>query len=206
MTTDSLKDTISLDESASSCTRLRADTVRQCGAYSHAKLARAFLTSRTFRPIVTLRLCQAAVETRGPSRLFLPIWKILHAAACHLAGMDLPWQTKIAGGLLIAHGWGLVVNPNAVVGRNVSLLHGVTLGRSDRIADDGSRESGFPVLEDEVWVGPHAIIVGAVTIGHGSRIAGGAFVTEDVPPHSLVIGNPATIRKSGIVPDVHNPA
>lgn len=64
----------------------------------------------------------------------------------------------------------------------------------------------YPVLEDEVWVGPHAVIIGGVTIGRGSRVAAGAFVTESVPPHSVVSGNPAVIVKSHCVPDVMNQA
>ncbi|WP_074773002.1 hypothetical protein [Nitrosospira multiformis] len=62
------------------------------------------------------------------------------------------------------------------------------------------------MIEDEVWIGPHAIIVGGVTIGRGSRIAGGAFVTENVPPYSIVSGNPSTIVKANCTPDVMNPA
>lgn len=57
-----------------------------------------------------------------------------------------------------------------------------------------------------MWVGPHAIIVGGVTIGRGSRIAGGAFVTVNIPPYSIVSGNPATIVKNNCVADVMHPA
>ncbi len=120
--------------------------------------------------------------------------------------MDLPWSTRIGPGLAITHGWGLVINENAQIGANVTLFHGVTLGRSDRIGADGVRVSAYPVLEDEVWVGPHAVIVGGVTIGRGSRIAAGAVVTRDVPAHSMVVGNPATITKERVISDVMNAA
>lgn len=93
-----------------------------------------------------------------------------------------------------------------MIGSNVTLFHGVTLGRRDRISQAGEREIQFPVLESEVWVGPHAIIVGGVTIGRGSRIGGGSFVTENIPPFSVVSGNPARIVKSNCTPDVINPA
>jgi serine O-acetyltransferase len=106
----------------------------------------------------------------------------------------------------LTHGWGLVVTPGARIGKNVTLFHGVTLGLRLRIARDGRQREEYPVLEDDVWVGPHAIIVGEVTIGRGSRIAGGAFVTESIPPHSIVAGNPATIVKSDCAADVSNPA
>jgi serine O-acetyltransferase len=118
--------------------------------------------------------------------------------------MDFSWNTKIGGGVAITHGWGIVINQHAVIGRNVTIFHGVTLGRRDRIASDGTRLTEYPVIEDEVWVGPHAIIIGGVTIGRGSRIAGGAFVTQSVPAYSIVAGNPSSIINSDCTPDVMN--
>jgi serine O-acetyltransferase len=108
--------------------------------------------------------------------------------------------------LAITHGWGLVISPGARIGRNVTLFHGVTLGRSDKYSADGSQQRLYPVIEDDVWIGPHAIIVGGVTIGRGSRVVGGAFVNRSVPPHSMVSGNPATVVRSQVEPDVMNPA
>ncbi|HEY5802051.1 MAG TPA: serine acetyltransferase [Burkholderiaceae bacterium] len=186
--------------------RLRADVWRQYGRYSTPLALKAFLTLRNFRPIATLRMCQAARRGGLGGRLALPFLKLLHRMATQLAGIDFSWQTEVGPGFAITHGWGMVINPGAHIGSNVTLFHGVTLGQRDRIAPDGSRVSECPVIEDEVWIGPHAIIVGGVRIGRGSRIGGGAFVTEDVPPYSVVAGNPSTIVKSGCTPDVMNPA
>lgn len=130
---------------------------------------------------------------------------MLHRAARHFAGVDLPWRTRIAPGFRIDHGWGLVLNAGSVIGSNVTMFHGVTLGKRDRVARDGTRTTGAPLVEDDVWIGPHAVIVGGITVGRGSRIAAGAFVTQDVPPASLVVGNPAQIVKNGVTPDVENP-
>lgn len=185
---------------------LQADTWRQYGRYSALLALKGFLTRRSFRPIVTLRLCQRARAGGRAGRLLLPFCQVLHKLATQLAGMDLAWQTSIGPGLALTHGWGLVVNPGARIGSNVTIFHGVTLGQRDRIAADGTRSSECPVIEDEVWIGPHAIIVGGVRIGRGSRIGGGAFVSGDVPPYSVVAGNPSAIVKSGCVPDVMNPA
>jgi len=190
----------------STANRIKADTYRLRGQYGTLLLIKAFLTNRSFRPILTLRLCQAASGLGKPRLLALPFCKILHRITCQLAGMDMPWQTEIGGGLAIAHGWGLVVNPQVKIGSNVTLFHGVTLGQRDRIARDGTRSTGYPTLENDVWVGPNAIIVGDVRIGAGSRIGGGAFVTEDVPKHSVVSGNPARIVKTNCSPDVASPA
>lgn len=189
-----------------SFSELKADTHRQFGLFSWWLAVKGALLRRTFRVVVTMRLCQEAAKSRGVLRLMLPVFKVFHRVAVHMAAMDFSWQTKAGAGLALTHGWGLVVNPGATIGCNVTLMHGVTLGRSDRIETNGERTSHYPTLEDEVWVGPHAIIVGGVTIGRGSRIGGGAFVTKSVPPNSMVLGNPGVIVKSDCTPDVMNPA
>ncbi len=185
---------------------LKADTYRQYGRFTLRSLVKGVVTRRTFRVVVTMRLCQGVATSHGLLRMMLSIFKLLHRIATHRAAIDLSWRTEIGGGLALIHGWGLVVSHGTKIGKNVTLFHGVTLGRRDRISREGERLIEYPVLEDEVWIGPHAIIVGGVTIGRGSRIAGGAFVTDSVPPHSVVLGNPSAIVKSGCTPDVINPA
>lgn len=190
-------------QSARHLQHLKADTFRQYGVFSWKLLLTGALFRRTFRPIVTLRLCQAAAEQ---PKWCLPVCQLLHKIATHRAAMDLPWRTLAGPGLIITHGWGLVVNEGARIGKNVTLFHGVTIGQRDRIGPDGQRTTTFPTIEDEVWIGPHAIVVGAVTIGRGSRVAGGAFVTSDVPANCIVSGNPARVVKTGCLPDVVNPS
>ncbi|TJZ73209.1 serine acetyltransferase [Chitiniphilus eburneus] len=185
---------------------LKADTHRQYGRFSIGCLLKGFVSRRNFRVVVTMRLCQGVAAGKGMARITLPVFKLLHRWATHSAAMDFPWRTDAGGGLALTHGWGLVINQGARIGNNVTLFHGVTLGRRDRIARDGERVTGFPVLEDEVWVGPNAIIVGGVTIGRGSRIGGGAFITDDIPPYSVVAGNPAAIVRNQCTPDVMNAA
>lgn len=185
---------------------LKADTYRQYGRFTLGSLVKGAITRRTFRVAVTMRLCQCVAASGGLLRVTLPIFQLLHRIATHSAAMDLSWRTEIGGGLALTHGWGLVVSPGATIGNNVTLFHGVTLGRRDRISPEGERLTEYPVLEDEVWIGPHAIIVGGVTIGRGSRIAGGAFVTDSIPPYSVVSGNPSSIVKRDCTPDVMNPA
>ncbi len=82
---------------------------------------------------------------------------------------------KSGGGIALTHGFGLVVNFFAQISNNVTLFHGVTLGRRDRVSHEGERLTEYPILEDDVWVGLHATIVGRVIISRGSRIAGGDF-------------------------------
>ncbi|MDB5890310.1 MAG: serine O-acetyltransferase [Polaromonas sp.] len=184
---------------------LKADTHRVFGRYSRALVLKGFLLRSSFRVLVTLRLCQAAHQLSPPLRslLLLPA-KVLHGLSSQLAGIEIPWRTHIGPGAALTHGRGIVVNVNARIGSNVTLFHGVTLGQRDRIDERGQRVIAYPVIEDDVWIGPYAIITGGITIGHGSRIAGGACVFESVPERCVVVGNPATIVKRNCTPDVDN--
>lgn len=103
-------------------------------------------------------------------------------------GFEISPTTAIGAGLYLAHFGGVVINPAAVIGRNVNIAQGVTIGATSR-----GKRLGAPVLEDCVWVGANAIIVGAVTVGRESLIAPGAYVNFDVPARSLVLGNPGKI-------------
>jgi len=192
-----------IEERGSAAAAFKADTWRQFGRFSWSLALRGFVARRNYRAVATLRLCQW-MASRASLRQLLPVARVLHRIACHAAGIDLPWRVSAAPGLALTHGWGTVVNEHAVLGRNVTLFHGVTLGQRDRIAADGTRITGYPVIEDDVWIGPHAIVVGAVTIGRGSRIAAGACVFESVPAECIVMGNPARVIKTGCVPDVMN--
>jgi serine O-acetyltransferase len=121
--------------------------------------------------------------------------------------MDMSWRTQVGGGIALTHGWAAVIGAPSKIGHNVTIFHGVTLGGSNRISRDGTYTyRGHPTLEDDVWVGPNAVVTGKITIGRGSRIAAGAFVTHSVPPYSLVVGNPAKIVIKNCIPDVMNPA
>jgi serine O-acetyltransferase len=193
-----------MQDSYSFLSSLRCDAFRLVGKFSLSSLLRNALLNRTFRPIVTMRLCQNASQSTSLFRFCLPLFKLFHKFSTHNACMDFPWQTSIGAGLCITHGWGIVANQGAIIGKNVTLFHGVTLGRSDKISVDGERVGGFPIIEDDVWIGPHAIIVGSIKIGRGSRIAGGAFVSKSVEPYSMVGGNPSAVLKNDCVPDVMN--
>lgn len=184
---------------------LMLDCYRATGAAGNAALLRALLTSRTFRPIATLRAWQALRRRGGVARLLRPFVTLGHKLFCAMAGMDLPLELQAGPGLAITHGWGLVVNDGAQLGRNVTLMHGVTLGRADAIAADGSRSIGYPVIGNDVWIGPGAVVLGSVRIGDGCRILANSVVTTDLAPASMAGGIPAKVIRSGVPRDVMRP-
>ncbi len=103
-------------------------------------------------------------------------------------GMEISWKTKIGKGLYIGHPHNITINPKAVLGDNVNIHKGVTIGQENR----GSRK-GAPTIGNQVWIGINSTIVGNVTIGDDVLIAPNSFVNCDVPSHSVVIGNPCKI-------------
>lgn len=184
---------------------VRSDVYRVFGAWSVFFLIKALILKRTFRPVFSMRLCQLCISNKK-FKILLPFFKVIHKLFTGLAGMDFSWMGQIGPGLVINHGWGCVIGAGVVIGTNATIFHGVTLGRR-RVFDsgfDGDYAELFPKLGDDVWVGPEAMIFGGVTIGEGTKIAPGAYVTNDVEAHSLVLGNPSNIVKRNVKPDVNN--
>ena len=89
---------------------------------------------------------------------------------------------------------------------NATIFHGVTLGRRRVYSkeNDGRYVELFPTLENDVWIGPNAMIFGNVTIGEGAKVGPGAYVAFDVDPFCLVVGNPGQVVKKQVKADVHN--
>lgn len=145
------------------------------------------------------------LQPRVWARPFALVVAVLHRFASGWAGLQLPLRTEIGKGLAIAHPFGIIVNGHAKLGCNITLFHGATIGQGDRVGTEGQRETFYPVIEDDVWIGPHAVIVGQVRVGRGSRIMPGTVIVKDVPPFSMVAGNPAKIIKSDCTKDVVNP-
>lgn len=109
----------------------------------------------------------------------------------NILGIEMPIGTKIGKGFTLYHGGrGSVINPYTVIGNDVVLRQNTTIG-SKSFTDD----TLAPIIEDRVEIGPNVCIIGEITIGHDSRIGAGAVVVKDVPPYSIVVGNPAHIIK-----------
>lgn len=101
-----------------------------------------------------------------------------------LFGIELRPETKIGPGLILFHGYGTVINTGSVLGADVKLHHGVTIG---------ARTTGgtCPVIGDRVAIGAGALILGPITVGDGAIIGAGSVVTRDVESGVAVVGNPA---------------
>lgn len=101
-------------------------------------------------------------------------------------GVEIPYKTKIGSGLKIYHGFNIVINPHAVIGRNCTLRHGVTIG--NKLGNDDCPEVG-----DNVSIGAGSILIGSIRVGDNVIIGAGSVVTKDIPGCSVVAGNPARL-------------
>jgi serine O-acetyltransferase len=139
------------------------------------------LTTPGLHAIWFHRLAHALWVRRVP---LLP--RLLSHYARFLTGIEIHPGATIGRRLFIDHGMGIVIGETAELGDDVSLFQGVTLGGTGK--QTGKRH---PTLEDGVMVGVGAHILGAVRIGRGAKIGGGAVVLRDVPPHATAVGVPA---------------
>jgi serine O-acetyltransferase len=96
---------------------------------------------------------------------------------------------KIGKGFYISHFGIIVVSPEAIIGDNCNVAHGVTIGVTRR-----GKKIGAPTIGNCVWIGTGSIIVGKINIGDNVLIAPGSFVNVNVPSNSIVIGNPCIIK------------
>lgn len=101
-------------------------------------------------------------------------------------GIEIHPGAVIGPGLFIDHGMGVVIGETTEIGEDVTLYHGVTLGGTS--LNKGKRH---PTIEDRVVIGAGAKILGAITVGHDTRVGANAVVVKSVPPNAVVVGVPA---------------
>jgi serine O-acetyltransferase len=112
----------------------------------------------------------------------------LSQVARFLTGIEIHPGAKIGHRLFIDHGLGVVIGETAIVGDDVTLYQGVTLGGTGK--EHGKRH---PTIEDEVVIGGGAKVLGNITVGRNCRIGAGSVVLRSVPENSTVVGVPGHI-------------
>ena len=123
------------------------------------------------------------------ARLFF-IARLLSQSARFMTGIEIHPGARIGKRFFIDHGMGVVIGETAIVGDDVLLYHGVTLGGTG--LEQGKRH---PTVGNNVVIGGGAKILGNITIGDNSYIGANAVVIKDVPPNSTVVGVPGRLTK-----------
>lgn len=128
---------------------------------------------------IRLRLLRAPVSL---------IYKILRTLIQMLTGIELPCETRVGRRLKIEHFGGIIISGDTVIGDDVVLRNGVTIG----LKHTGHR--GAPVIGDRVDIGAGAKILGPIRIGNDVKIGANAVVLCDVPDGAIAVGVPAIIK------------
>src|SRR5271157_1701199 len=121
------------------------------------------------------------------AKLRLPA-RLLSQVARFFTGVDIHPGALLGRRLFIDHATGVVIGETAIVGSDVTMYQGVTLGGTGK--GHGKRH---PTICDRVFIGNNANILGNITVGENSRVGAGSVVLSDVPPNSTVVGVPAHI-------------
>lgn len=108
--------------------------------------------------------------------------------AARKTGIEIHPGATIGKGLFIDHGTGVIIGETTIIGDNVTLYQGVTLGGTGK--ETGKRH---PTLEDNVMVSAGAKVIGSFTVGRNSKIGAGSVVIEEVPPNCTVVGVPGRV-------------
>jgi serine O-acetyltransferase len=110
-------------------------------------------------------------------------------------GIEIHPGARIGKRFFIDHGTGVVIGETAEIGDNVMLYHQVTLGATGwwKYTGDGGKKR-HPTIEDNVTIGVGASILGPITVGHDSKIGAMSLVLESLPPHAVVVAQPARLQ------------
>ena len=112
-----------------------------------------------------------------------------------ITGIEIHPGVEIGNRFFIDHGMGVVIGETSVIGDDVTLYHGVTLGGIAPSVDSSSQigQKRHPTLDDGAIVGSGAQVLGPITVGRCARVGANAVVVKDVPPGATVVGIPARI-------------
>ena len=103
-----------------------------------------------------------------------------------IMGIEIPYSTKIGHSMEVWHATGIVINPETIIGNNLLIRHGVTIGNKYV----GSK---CPNIGNNVDIGCNSIIIGDVKIGDFVTIGAGTIITKTIPSNSIVYGNPIKV-------------
>lgn len=139
----------------------------------------------SFKVMLSYRIAHKLYKNK---HYFLARW--VSQRAVRKTGIEIHPGAEIGENFFIDHGNGVIIGETAVVGNNVTLYQGVTLGGTGK--EHGKRH---PTVGDNVMISAGAKVLGSFTIGENSKIGAGSVVLEEVPPNCTVVGVPGRVVK-----------
>ena len=158
----------------------------------------AFERDPAARSVVEILLCYPGLHALMVHRFSHSLWqrglrlpaRLLSALARFATGIEIHPGAVVGRRCFIDHGMGVVIGDTAVIGDDVLIYQGVSLGGTSL-----RRGKRHPTIEDYVVIGLGSTVMGPVTIGKHSRVGAGSVVVDSVPPHATVVGVPGRVVK-----------
>ncbi|MDE7282213.1 MAG: serine O-acetyltransferase [Lachnospiraceae bacterium] len=141
----------------------------------------------SFKVMLYYRIAHRLYEKK---HFFLARW--ISQKGVRKTGIEIHPGAQIGKGFFIDHGNGVIIGETTIIGDNVTLYQGVTLGGTGK--EHGKRH---PTVGNNVMISTGAKVLGSFTIGDNSKIGAGSVVLNEVPPNSTVVGVPGRVVKRG---------
>ena len=151
------------------------------GTQAWGPVLRLMLTSDSYHITAVSRVRAYARRYR-----VLGLNHLLRTWQTAFCGIELGKDISLGHGVWFIHPLGIVIGGNARIGNRVRFFGNNTVGTA--------KENGYPTIEDDVWIGAGARILGPITVGARSVVGANAVVVSDVPPDSIAVGVPARCR------------
>lgn len=161
---------------------IRYDLYRVSGRTDTKALLKYVFKDRVFRKLFYYRLYLKSGKVNQY------VVRVLNHHLSNKLTIDLPFTAQIGKGFQILHPYAVVINSQALIGDNCTIMKGATIGNSK------TGKIGAPTIGDNVYIGLNSSIVGGVKVGNNVLIAANTFVNFDVPDDSVVIGSPGIIH------------
>jgi serine O-acetyltransferase len=165
------------------------EDLRRCSgrAPSSFRILKRYFSDSGFKAVMLYRIARWLFVHRFP---LFPRLLTMHAIA--RTGAEIMPQSSIGPGLVLKHSVGVVVGSGSVVGRNCTILQGVTLGENYKGKDDHK----YPRVGDDVTLCAGAKLLGGIRVGNGALIGANAVVILEVPANSVVVGVPGRVVRT----------
>ncbi|XP_051128337.1 serine acetyltransferase 1, chloroplastic-like [Andrographis paniculata] len=149
-----------------------------CLSYVHCLL--------NFKGFLACQAHRAAHRLWAQGRAALAV--VIQSRVSEVFAIDIHPAARIGSGVVFDHGTGVVIGETAVVGDDVTILHGVTLGGTGKVGGDR-----HPKIGNGVLIGAGTKVLGNVKVGENAKIGAGSVVLKEIPAGATAVGNPARL-------------
>ena len=161
---------------------IKSDYIRYGEKYSRINFIKLCIKEKS---LVYSSLMRCYSVYKNENKMFKALCiKIVKKIIFFNSTIEIPIGINVGKGLYMGHFSGITINPSVIIGENVNIHKGVTIGQENR-----GKRKGTPIIGNKVWIGINSTIVGNVRIGDNVLISPNSFVNFDIPSNSIVIGN-----------------